>query len=129
MKPESKGLAPAGSTTSLGFCTIEASASTEWSVAALLTHSTLWPALIVTFSGKNLGGVSLILIVVAGVAASAVPAPTSPIETTATNRIGAQARINDELIQKLRRMSTGNVRTVGMLAQLLNKRYHRALPA
>src|SRR5438876_10614618 len=66
MKPESKGLAPAGRTTSLGFCTIVGSASTEWSVAALFTHSIVCPTLIVTFSGRNLGGLSLILITMAG---------------------------------------------------------------
>src|SRR6516225_8946552 len=69
MNPESNGLAPGGSDTSDGFSAIEGSPSTECRVLALLTHSTVCPALIVTLSGRNCGGLSLILITTAGAGA------------------------------------------------------------
>src|SRR5215471_205634 len=69
MNPESNGLAPDGSDTSDGFSAIVGSPSTECRVLALLTHSTVSPVLIVTLSGRNFGGLSLILITAAGAVA------------------------------------------------------------
>src|SRR5713101_104012 len=66
MNPESNGLAPGGNDTSDGFSAIVESPSTECRVLALLTHSTVCPTLIMTLSGRNFDGLSLILITTAG---------------------------------------------------------------
>src|SRR6516162_8765234 len=80
MNPESNGCAPGGSETSDEFNAIVGSPSTECSVLALLSHLTVCPALIVTLSGRNFGGLSLILMTIAGVLA---PNVDSGIENSA----------------------------------------------
>src|SRR5438105_1830935 len=79
MKPESNGLASGGAETSLGSCATAGLVVTECNEAALLIHSTVSPFWIVTVSGTNLGGVSVILISTVFAAAIDGTAPATKI--------------------------------------------------
>src|SRR5271170_4923617 len=94
MNPESNGFAPGGLETSVGFCALSGSVVTEWSVSALLTHSTVCPTLIATFIGVYIGGLSVILTTTSG-AASAVAGATSavaPLKARSPHKIAAKLR-------------------------------------
>src|ERR1700757_4774550 len=98
MKPESNGLAPDGSDTSDGFSAIEGSPSTECRVFALLIHSTVSPALMVILSGRNFGGLSLILITAAGAVApkagNSIEKPDKAVTAVKTKKKRITANLN-----------------------------------
>src|SRR5215472_15299710 len=101
MKPESKGFAPGGNATSAGLRAMEGSPSTECRGLASLTHSIVCPVLIVTLSGRNLGGLSLILTTTAG----AFAAIAGERDETPNEAIIAIAMIAASTAQILKRMA------------------------
>src|SRR6202035_5304829 len=93
MKPESKGFAPGGDETSVGFCALSGSVVTECSVCALLIHSTLCPTFTVTLSGWYIGGLSVIFTTTAGAARANAGANKPATTATAIARIKIAVRV------------------------------------